>query len=35
MPTAQQADNWQTSAWGRIEGISTPPGMTSKNARHF
>ncbi len=34
MPTAQQADNWQTSAWGRIEGITTPDGMTSSRARH-
>ena len=35
MPTKKHADNWQTSAWGRIEGVSTPPEMTSKKADHF
>ncbi len=35
LPESKQADNWQTSAWGRIEGLTTPPGMTSTKAEHF
>ena len=34
-PTTSQADNWQTSAWGRIEGISTPRDVASKKADHL
>ncbi|HVP42206.1 MAG TPA: potassium channel family protein [Terriglobales bacterium] len=34
MPAAEHADNWQTSAWGRIGAGGTPPG-TSPKADHF
>ena len=34
MPAAERADNWQTSAWGRIGGSGTPAG-TSPQADHF
>jgi hypothetical protein len=34
MPPAQHADNWQTSAWGRIGSAETPAG-TSRQADHF
>lgn len=34
MPSAERADNWQTSAWGRIGAGGTPAG-TSPQADHF
>ncbi len=34
MPSAEHADNWQTSAWGRIGAGGTPAG-TSAQADHF
>ena len=34
MPPAERADNWQTSAWGRIGTTGTPAG-TSPRADHF
>ncbi len=34
MPSAAHADNWQTSAWGRISAGGTPAG-TSPQADHF
>ncbi|MBZ5646712.1 MAG: potassium channel family protein [Acidobacteriia bacterium] len=34
MPTSQQADNWQTSAWGRIAGMAAP-ACASKRGEHF
>ena len=34
IPSAQRADNWQTSAWGRIGSTEVPAG-TSRQADHF
>jgi Ion channel len=34
MPSGERADNWQTSAWGRI-GAPGPPAGTSPQADHF
>ncbi len=34
MPSGERADNWQTSAWGRIGRSGTPAG-TSPQADHF
>ena len=34
MPTTRQADNWQTSAWGRIAGMPAP-SCASRRDDHF